>query len=326
MRVTYEDVTLAAYEALAPFYDRYTQTFGHDRWLANIEAIALSHGLRGRRLLDLGCGTGKSFMPMLDRGYAVTACDVSPAMVERARARAAGTDAVVVVADARSLPVLGCFDLVTCIDDGLNYLLTDEELALAFEGVARNLRPGGLFAFDLNTIGGFRHYFAGDIAVEREETFFWWRPMDDAGSVAAGATLTAVIEVFASDDGNSWSRSSSRHIQRHHPPDLVERLLEEAGFELVDRRGQVTGAQLDPGGDEELHRKFDYFARHLSTAAPGRSWKGVTGHDHPQRLDPWAGGGKEPPPKAPRHEAGSAGAGLALPQNDMLRSTLHQSV
>jgi hypothetical protein len=49
---------------------------------------------------------------------------------------------------------------------------------------------------------------------------------------------------------------------------VVERLLAEAGFELVDRCGQITGAQLDPGGDEDLHRKFDYFARRLATGAP----------------------------------------------------------
>src|SRR5919199_31478 len=100
MDLTYEDPTLTAYESLAPFYDSYTDGYGHGPWLANIEKIALTHGLRGNRVLDVGCGTGKSFMPMLERGYEVTACDISPAMVERAR-ELAGGEAEVVVADAR---------------------------------------------------------------------------------------------------------------------------------------------------------------------------------------------------------------------------------
>src|SRR3954452_21870742 len=119
MDLTYEDPTIAAYEPLAPYYDRYTHDFGHDPWLAYVEATSRRHGLRGKRLLEVGCGTGKSFVPMLARGYEVTACDISPAMAEQARERA-GTEAEVLVADARELPVLGEFDLVTCIGDALN--------------------------------------------------------------------------------------------------------------------------------------------------------------------------------------------------------------
>src|SRR5881392_3469789 len=156
MATRIEDPAFSAYELLAPFYDLYTHDYEHDRWLANIEAIALGHGLTGHRLLDVGCGTGKSFMPMLARGYEVTACDISPGMVERAR-EASG--AHVLVADARDLPDLGRFDIVMALDDALNYLLSDEELAMAFEGVARNLRPGGLFVFDLNSLFIYRHLF-----------------------------------------------------------------------------------------------------------------------------------------------------------------------
>jgi len=53
------DPTQAAYEALAPFYDAYTHSYDHERWLANLEAVAIGLGLRGRRLLDVACGTGK---------------------------------------------------------------------------------------------------------------------------------------------------------------------------------------------------------------------------------------------------------------------------
>ena len=47
--ITTADPTLAAYEALAPYYDDYTASYDHERWLGNIEAIALAAGLRGRR-------------------------------------------------------------------------------------------------------------------------------------------------------------------------------------------------------------------------------------------------------------------------------------
>jgi predicted TPR repeat methyltransferase len=192
-------------------------------------------------------------------------------MVEQARELAAGSGAEVLVADMRDLPVLGRFDLVTSIDDALNYLLSDEELRLAFAGVARNLRPGGLFAFDLNTIACFRNQFSHDMVREVDGAFFCLQGEPDATRLPPGGTLVSVLEVFATDDGDCWHRSSCRHVQRHHPPALVERLLRETGFELVDRRGQLSGAHLVPVGDEEIHMKLDYFARRTAALGPQAS-------------------------------------------------------
>src|SRR3954469_21590316 len=103
MATQIEDPAVAAYELLAPFYDLYTHDYAHEDLLGNIEAIATEHGLTGRRLLDVGCGTGKSFLPMLARGYDVTACDISPGTVDRAR-EAAGGLALPRAAAARALP------------------------------------------------------------------------------------------------------------------------------------------------------------------------------------------------------------------------------
>lgn len=271
MDTTYADPIQTAYDSFAPFYDLYTHDYEYGPWLSNIEGAALSHGLRGNRLLDVGCGTGKSFLPMLARGYEVTACDISPAMVERAR-DAAGDGADVLVADARYLPVLGRFDLVTSIDDALNYLLTDEELSMAFEGVARNLRPGGIFAFDLNTLGSYRHHFPGDTAREVGDAFFCWRRYADGSSAEPGTTFTSVIEVFATDDGDCWRRSSITHVQRHHSRGLIEQLLRDAGLQLLAVYGQLTGGRLEPDADEDTHVKVDYFARRL----PGSACREVT--------------------------------------------------
>jgi SAM-dependent methyltransferase len=53
-------------------------------------ALGRAHGLRGDTVLDVGCGTGNSFLPLLALGWKVTAADLSPSMVERAlRAMAA---------------------------------------------------------------------------------------------------------------------------------------------------------------------------------------------------------------------------------------------
>src|SRR4051794_11388467 len=110
-----------AYDALAPAYDALTAAYDHVRWLEAIEDLARAHGLTGNRVLDVGCGTEKSFLPLLSRGFDVTACDVSPEMVAIAQERLPDPDRAF-VADMRDLPLVGAFDLVTCIDDAVNYL------------------------------------------------------------------------------------------------------------------------------------------------------------------------------------------------------------
>src|SRR5437764_9830283 len=114
------DGARAAYEALAPYYDAYTEDYPHERWLTDLEQLAIRHGLRGRRLLDVACGTGKSTLPLALRGYRTSACDLSPAMVAIAHRRLRGAGVRPLVADMRALPWVGGFDLVTCLDDAVN--------------------------------------------------------------------------------------------------------------------------------------------------------------------------------------------------------------
>ena len=257
--VSAADPALDAYEALAPFYDALTASYEYDRWLSRIETRLLDLGLSGNRVLDVGCGTGNSFMPLLRRGYEVTACDLSPAMAERARLRAGG-GATVLVADMRELPALGLFDLVTSLDDVLNYMLSEEELSAAFAGVGRNLEAGGLLVFDLNSLATFRTAFASEDVVATGGEVFSLRGEGDP-EAAPGTLARSVIEVLPRADGGAAGPTLSRHVQRHHSAGVVRRCLRRAGFEVADVFGQLPGARLERPPDDLHHTKLLYFAR-----------------------------------------------------------------
>ena len=257
MTSTLESDATRAYAVLAPAYDLLTAEYAYGPWLTAIERVARAHGLAGDRLLDVGCGTGKSFLPLLERGYQVTACDISPDMVELAQ-RKAGVRADVHVADMRRLPVFGEFDLITCIDDAINHLLSAGEVADALGSMRENLAPDGLLVFDVNTLAAYSQ--VPDVVVEDDDLLLRWQG-GPAELSEPGGEAEVVIDVFAHLGDGLWRRSVSRQRHRHHPIEELCELVEYAGLEVAAVLGQRPGAVLDAELDEELHPKAVFIAR-----------------------------------------------------------------
>lgn len=252
---------LGTYETFAPFYDAFTSEYPYDEWLGDLEQWARESGVPGRRLLDVACGTGNSFLPMLARGYEVVGCDLSPSMLARARAKAAGR-AQVVAADMRALPWRERFDLVTCIDDSMNYLLSTADLVAALHSICKALAPGGLAMFDTNSLAAYRTGFASELSLEADGNRFRWRGEGDVlhepGELAA-ATIELLVPGAA-------PVPIGRHVQRHHPVAVVRAACAEAGLELLGVRGADPDGGLDPEPDEGRHMKIAFMTRREGVA------------------------------------------------------------
>jgi SAM-dependent methyltransferase len=251
--------TADEYDAFAPFYDAFTADSDYDKWTGYVLDLAGRLGLRGKTLLDLACGTGKSFLPFLERGFDVTGCDASPAMLAEAARKA--PDVTLIEADMRELESVGRFDLVTCFDDSLNYLLDERDLARALTSVALNLRPAGLALFDLNTLLAYRTIFARDRVAVRHGTLFAWSGETDSDA-GPGCRAAAQIDIFAPSGDGLYARARSRHVQRHYPAERVTALMAGAGLECLGVHGVQDDGALEPALDETRHIKVLYAARH----------------------------------------------------------------
>ena len=98
-------------------------------------------GLTGLAVLDLGCGTGLSGAAFKDRASHLTGLDLSPAMIEKAKARGVYDD--LVIGDLESGLGEDRYDLVIAADT----LVYVGDLETGFAAVARALKSGGFFLF-----------------------------------------------------------------------------------------------------------------------------------------------------------------------------------
>src|SRR4051812_28963168 len=145
-----------AYADFADFYDRYVRDGRYAAWIDALVDAAARHGFDRGRALDVGCGTGLSTAPLLERCGEVVACEPVEAMARRAEQRL--PDLEVHRAAATELAGLGAFDLVLMANDVVNYV-PEAELDRAFERLAAHLAPAGVLVFDANTLATYREAF-----------------------------------------------------------------------------------------------------------------------------------------------------------------------
>jgi SAM-dependent methyltransferase len=101
-------------------------------------------GLLSGNVLDSGCGTGEHTLLAAGHGAAAVGVDMSPAAIERARAkaRARSLTARFEVGDALNLGALGLHP-DTVIDSGLFHVFDDTDRARYVASLGSVLQPGG---------------------------------------------------------------------------------------------------------------------------------------------------------------------------------------
>lgn len=200
------------YDAFAAGYDAENASSLLNAYYERPAMIALAGDVRGRRILDAGCGSGPLSAALRDRGATMVAFDGSAAMVELARRRL-GDEVPVVVADlAAPLPFSdGEFDDVVA-SLVLHYI---DDWTRPLAELRRILKPGGRLIVSVNhpLVRVFTHpdedYFATrsyaedfDFAGETATLTLWHRPLHamTAAFTTAGFDIAVIDEPAPSRD------------------------------------------------------------------------------------------------------------------------------
>lgn len=199
-----------------------------------LEGIA-EGGSRQLEILDLGCGTGSHATVLARRGHTVVGVDRSPAMLDRARAKAesVGADLRLEEGDIRTVRLGHEFDLVVSMFAVIGYQLQNEDVMAALHTARAHMSVGSTFVFDawygpavVSTGPGERiKVLEGEESTLIRVSSGELRPLDHTCNVKMSVWRVA---------GGRVERTTEEHRMRFFYPKEIEMLLGLAGMELVD--------------------------------------------------------------------------------------------
>lgn len=224
---------MGIYEKYAEVYDRSGQMAFTLLMIPYLDRVLERHGFAGQSALDLACGTGTMALAMAGKGWRVLGLDASAAMLAQARhkAREVGARVEFIQGDMRHFALPEPVDLVTCLYDSLNYLLTLDDLSKAFRCVAAALKPGGLFVFDMNTPWGLAHVSEeNSYLYEDDEVTVEMRSSYDENTGRATVTIAGCIR-----RGEQCERFVEVHIEQGYSEEEIAAALCRAGFRVEGR-------------------------------------------------------------------------------------------
>ncbi len=102
--------------------------------------------------LEVACGPGYHTRALARRGLQAVGLDLNPAMIALAQHKGAaeGANVTWIEADMRHIQLTEPVDVAFCIFDGVDALLTNEDLLRHLRAVAANLTDRGLYIIDLS--------------------------------------------------------------------------------------------------------------------------------------------------------------------------------
>lgn len=194
---------------------------------------------RSKRILDIGCGTGRHALELTTRGYKVTGVDLSESQLERAREKARERSLFVTFQreDARNLPFEAEFDAALMLCEGAFPLMeTDEMNFEILRGAARSLKPGGIFIFTtLNGLFPLVHSVEAFCASNSEPGNAVYRGNTFDLMTFRDHNVTEVVDDF----GNAKTLECN---ERYYVPSEITWLLKTAGFMDIGIFGAHLGS------------------------------------------------------------------------------------
>lgn len=225
-----------AYTVLARCYDRLTADVGYEKWADYVERQFRGLKRPVRSVVELGCGTGSLTKLLAQRGYQMTAVDLSPDMLAVADQKCEGLGVLFLCQDMSRLALLEPADAVISCLDSVNYVTRPAAVKRTFQRVYKALNPGGLFLFDVKTPLALEGADGQTYLDEDDDLFCVWRGEYSPKRRVCGYGL----DLFVREEDGSWRRGGEYHEEYAFTMDELDGFLREAGFRNIRQYGDKT--------------------------------------------------------------------------------------
>ena len=221
------------YQGFAELYDGLMNDVDYESWADHYSRLLSIYGVRGGKVCECACGTGSLTLPLQRRGFQMTGVDLSREMLWQAaqKARKSGIAIPFVQQDMRALNLHKPVDAVLATCDGVNYLLTEEDLLSFFRAAKRSILPGGALVFDVSTPYKLKNVLcAGLMCEDREDVTYLWQ------NTWSERTKTVSLDLcfFIREADGRYRRSTEEFSEHIWQPAQIEALLHETGFTLLE--------------------------------------------------------------------------------------------
>ncbi len=225
------------YGDFAQAYDALTFNVPYDE-IAKYYNDILCSLTNGKKLLDMGCGTGNLTVRMARYGFDVIGQDASSEMLSQAAAkqtRAAGESEGLnirwICQNMAQTELAEPVDAVISTLDSVNHLESTDEIERCFRAAAKALKKGGVFAFDVNTVFKHREILASNTFVYDVDGVYcvWQNEFDPKDN---GVDIE--LDLFFEEEDGAYTRGYESFREIAVGEDELRRMLENSGFQIVE--------------------------------------------------------------------------------------------
>ncbi len=217
------------YKVLARFYNNLIEDESYLEYAKYIMGIVKANSKTSVGI-DCACGSGVITRLLKKAGFNVLGVDISEEMLKSAQeiSLKEGLNINYLKQDIRSLKSFNKVGFITCINDGLNYIL-QKDVSKTFKSFSKNLIKGGLLVFDVSTESKFKTLLNGKTYGDNSEnlSYIWFSDYNEEKGELSH-TLT-----FFEKDGEVYKRYDEEQVQYVHSVEFIKNELKNAGFKLT---------------------------------------------------------------------------------------------
>lgn len=225
------------YRKFSKLYDKFMEYSDYQAWENLIEELIKVGEPKGKKLLDIGCGTGELLLRMAKK-YQCSGLDLSEEMLKIANKKLKHREVKLYLGDMVEFNTGEKYDIMVAMFDTVNHLTSVEELEFHLESVKNSLNEGGIYIFDVVDREFMDTMFPGGVFVDNRKdlTCIWEHEVED-GIDYIDATY------FLKNSKGHWEKLNESYSKMIFSQEQLEKSITKMGLNIkkIEKNDKIAG-------------------------------------------------------------------------------------